>query len=171
MPRPVDGINGLDGVYAICHGDLECGKGLGSTSPLMIHGSSAIDRLFFQTRSAVSEQTTELLQDGSCLLLAHAETIERGALQLYRSVLQFIPRRTALYSTYKDLADGRVTLVRGMDEEWTACHATLWGHTDSVLSASFSPDGGVRRHVVRRPYHTPMGCCHWRMPHDFEGSY
>ena len=86
-----------------------------------------------------------MFYDCERLVVGFFPFISSSALQLYHSVLSFIPQETALAKTYAGEchADTSVGVIRGIADTWDACLGTViarggyWG----VRAVDFSPDG------------------------------
>ncbi|KAL8318521.1 hypothetical protein RB597_005684 [Gaeumannomyces tritici] len=84
----------------------------------------------------------ELLHDLQRFLLANATAIDASPLQIYHSALLFAPERSVIRKLWRiKLPPTCVLLLSPMDLDWNACLQTLEGHSSSVRSVAFSPDG------------------------------
>ena len=75
------------------------------------------------------------------MLRAHSPTIRSSALHLYYSVLPFLPTRCRLFEVYHREVVRCIRVLRGRDEDWNPCLTTLRGHSGTVTSVTFSPNG------------------------------
>ena len=85
-----------------------------------------------------------LFNDCERLIIGFFPSISSSALQLYHSVLSFIPKETALTMTYADeqCADTSIKVVHGTTSLWDACLGTVIAHEGKkVRAVDFSPDG------------------------------
>lgn len=85
-----------------------------------------------------------LLDDCERLVVVYFPAISGSALQLYHSVLSFIPSKTTLARTYANecIAENSVKVFRGMTDFWDACLGTVTAHGGNwVTAVDFSPDG------------------------------
>src|ERR1700731_462349 len=83
----------------------------------------------------------ELLHDGERLIQEFFPAISVSALHVYFTALPFTPSGTEMYKTYHQQTEGAVTLKGGLTNNWSACVQVIEGHSGSVTSVSFSPDG------------------------------
>src|SRR5271170_565199 len=65
--------------------------------------------------------------------------IEKAPLQAYCSALIFAPAKSIVRKQFEDRI--RMQKLPGVLEDWSAQLQTLEGHSDSVRSVAFSPDG------------------------------
>ncbi|KDQ15486.1 hypothetical protein BOTBODRAFT_625188, partial [Botryobasidium botryosum FD-172 SS1] len=84
--------------------------------------------------------TSKLLQLSSWLLALQDIEITSGALKIYAMPLMFTPKNTALCKNYSSQRIGPWKLLNG-NQNWPALLATSTGHTSTVNSVAFSPDG------------------------------
>ena len=85
-----------------------------------------------------------LFNDCERLVIAFFPSISASALQLYHSVLSFIPKETLLAKTYGtgQHADTSVAVIHGIVDSWDACLGTVIAHEgEPVETVDFSPDG------------------------------
>ncbi|KAH7016522.1 uncharacterized protein B0I36DRAFT_225148, partial [Microdochium trichocladiopsis] len=83
------------------------------------------------------------------LLRSFRPAIEGRPLQCYASALVFSPAKSLVRKRFRGESPDWVKCKPEVSERWSACEATLEGHTDSVYSAAFSPDG---RRIVSASY-------------------
>ena len=67
--------------------------------------------------------------------------IEHVPLQLYCSALVFAPGNSIVRKKFKGCIPDWIQLKPKVQAYWNAALQTLEGHTSSVLSVAFSPDG------------------------------
>lgn len=74
-------------------------------------------------------------------VLSHRLAIENAPLQAYASALVFSPTQSLTRQLFQ--SEEPRWLVKGprMENDWNACLTTFGGHSDSVTSVAFSPDG------------------------------
>ncbi|KAL8296208.1 hypothetical protein RB600_001615 [Gaeumannomyces tritici] len=82
-----------------------------------------------------------LLHDLQRFLLANATAIDASPLQIYHSALLFAPERSVIRRLWPIKLATCVSLLSPVDLDWNACLQTLEGHSGSVYSVAFSPDG------------------------------
>ena len=85
-----------------------------------------------------------MFNDCERLVTGFFPSISSSALQLYHSVLSFVPKETALAKTYgaAQHADPSVKVVHGVADSWDACLGTVIAHEgNQVFAVDFSPDG------------------------------
>ena len=85
-----------------------------------------------------------LFNDCERLVIAFFPSISSSALQLYHSVLSFVPKETALTKAYagKQHAVTLVKVIHGVADSWNACLGTVIAHEGKgVCAVDFSPDG------------------------------
>jgi WD40 repeat protein len=75
--------------------------------------------------------------------------IEKAPLQAYSSALIFRPTKSLTRNFFKSEGPGWIDRKPQVEENWDACLATLEGHSGSVSSVAFSPDG---RHIASGSY-------------------
>ncbi|KIJ41765.1 hypothetical protein M422DRAFT_255075 [Sphaerobolus stellatus SS14] len=82
-----------------------------------------------------------LLQDAIKFVRYFAPAIGHSAPHIYISALTFAPQSSILKKTYTPKFNKTMTLQSGQLQYWPAQQAILLGHTSSVWSVAFSPDG------------------------------
>ncbi|KAL8364758.1 hypothetical protein RB595_003843 [Gaeumannomyces hyphopodioides] len=88
-----------------------------------------------------STAMSALLHDLQRFLLANATVIDASPLQIYHSALLFAPKRSVIRKLWPIKLATCVSLLSPVGLDWNACLQTLEGHSDSVNSIAFSPDG------------------------------
>ncbi|KAF3066967.1 hypothetical protein CFAM422_009023 [Trichoderma lentiforme] len=94
----------------------------------------------------IAEQTPRsrvlsLVQDARRFIFRHKLVIDSTPLQLYVSALIFSPLQSEIRNIFKDEEPPWMLLKPAVEAGWDACLQTLEGHSDSVNSVVFSPDG------------------------------
>ena len=74
-------------------------------------------------------------------MLYNRSVIEQAPLQLYCSALIFAPGNSIVRREFKDCIPNWIQLKPKVQAHWNAALQTLEGHTSSVSSVAFSPDG------------------------------
>ncbi|KAH7016527.1 uncharacterized protein B0I36DRAFT_232076, partial [Microdochium trichocladiopsis] len=82
-----------------------------------------------------------IIADVYRLLRGFRPALETRPLQCYASAIVFSPVKSLARKLFRGEAPDWVKCKPELSERWSACEATLEGHTASVLSAAFSPDG------------------------------
>src|SRR5260221_1090140 len=77
------------------------------------------------------------------MLVAHASCIGESAAHVLQSILPILPINALLKQSYTNPLDSHAICTRGLESNWSSCLMTLRGHSDSVKSVAFSPDGGL----------------------------
>jgi WD40 repeat protein len=85
--------------------------------------------------------TRELLNDGCRFVQQCMSVIRSFPMEIYNSMIPFIPRDTALYRTYGGLDVSNVNVISGFKTAWSPTIAVLAGHSDLVYCVAFSADG------------------------------
>ncbi|KAL8299267.1 hypothetical protein RB593_009250 [Gaeumannomyces tritici] len=88
-----------------------------------------------------STAMSALLRDLQRFLLANATVIDVSPLQTYHSALLFAPERSVIRRLQPTKHSTCVLLLSPMNLDWDTCLQTLEGHSSSVFSVAFSPDG------------------------------
>ena len=74
-------------------------------------------------------------------MLLNKPAIEQAPLQIYSSALIFAPRMSLVRKKFQNLIPKWVRKLPKVDNKWSGLLLTLYGHTDWVTSAVFSPCG------------------------------
>src|SRR6266849_6117053 len=85
--------------------------------------------------------TRELFNDGCRFIQQCMSVIRSFPMEIYNSMLPFIPRDTTLSRTYGGLGVSNVNVISGLETAWTPTIAVLAGHSDDVYCVAFSADG------------------------------
>jgi WD40 repeat protein len=81
------------------------------------------------------------LYDAKRFVLYNRLAIEQAPLQLYCSALVFTPGNSIVRRNFEGYIPDWIQLKPKVQAQWNAALQTLEGHTDSVTSVAFSPDG------------------------------
>jgi len=97
--------------------------------------------VFQQKKKPDSVDIIGLLDD--CMHFSHEffTILNISSLQVYHSALTFTPRQSKLWNTYKDKQWFTLNLHNAVPGTWSPCMRVIDGHSDSVFSVAFSPDG------------------------------
>ncbi|USP74162.1 hypothetical protein yc1106_01436 [Curvularia clavata] len=90
-----------------------------------------------------SQSQTELIaliNDAWRFIMHHKSMIKRWPLQIYTSGILFSPKTSIIRDIFKSQAQG-LDVLPDLEHSWSACLQTLEGHSGSVKSVAFSPDG------------------------------
>jgi WD40 repeat protein len=69
--------------------------------------------------------------------------VENYPLQVYASALVFSPANSLIRKSFEDEKPKWITTLSNVEADWGPCLQTLEGHSRSVSSVAFSPDGKV----------------------------
>ncbi|KAH8797812.1 hypothetical protein F5884DRAFT_146537 [Xylogone sp. PMI_703] len=81
------------------------------------------------------------IHDAKRFALYNRTVIEERPLQIYCSALIFAPRKSLIRNQFKKDIPPWLKTKPKMQADWSAVLQTLEGHSDSVTSVAFSPDG------------------------------
>ncbi|KAF1969492.1 hypothetical protein BU23DRAFT_557525 [Bimuria novae-zelandiae CBS 107.79] len=106
-------------------------------------GVQSIRRLLHiaQSQPDKSPRFAGFLKDAEKFVLSHGSIIERAPLQTYGSALVFSPTMSAIRNEQWKERLPFIRNVNGIRDHWSAHQQTLEGHSNSVSSVAFSPDG------------------------------
>ena len=82
-----------------------------------------------------------MIQDAKRFILRFGSIIEKAPLQTYCSALAFSPYKSEIRQRFWHQRHSRIKHVLHGEETWNPSQGTLEGHSDSVSSVAFSPDG------------------------------
>ena len=82
-----------------------------------------------------------LIYDAKRLVLYNRLVIEQAPLQLYCSALVFAPEKSLIRRQFEDYIPLWIQRKSKVQVDWTAALQALEGHSGSVNSVAFSPDG------------------------------
>ena len=91
------------------------------------------------------EKILRFIKDEVKFVENFAGLIGKSTPHLYLSALPFSPCKSVMAKYLVNDFRGITRVTRGLDDDWPTNQHVLQGHTDSVLSVAFSPDG---RHIV-----------------------
>ncbi|OAP55758.1 hypothetical protein AYL99_09910 [Fonsecaea erecta] len=115
---------------------LECLSLLGRTSDSIT--------LIGTLQSLVAEEDSEIstfLRDARRFVLTFHFIISHAPLQVYGSTWHFSPLQSRVRYFFQDQRLLNIDIRGGLPDQWSACLQTLEGHSASVSSVVFSPDG------------------------------
>ncbi|KAI1170278.1 WD40-repeat-containing domain protein [Nemania sp. FL0916] len=84
----------------------------------------------------------EFSKDAYLFFSRHVLIIQQAPLQTYGSALVFAPTLSLVRKQYWQERKPLIDRKRGFKDRWTR-HQTLQGHTDQVISVTFSPDSKI----------------------------
>ncbi|KIM23596.1 hypothetical protein M408DRAFT_332227, partial [Serendipita vermifera MAFF 305830] len=102
-------------------------------------GSSAIQSLIDQLRA--NNQDDHMARDMKKFLAAFGGVILQSVPHIYVSALPFLPRSSAIRKHYIGHYPRTIDILSGGEDNWPAIQNILLGHTSTVQSVAFSPDG------------------------------
>ncbi|RDW58781.1 hypothetical protein BP6252_13257 [Coleophoma cylindrospora] len=88
-----------------------------------------------------TSQVASLVQDGRRFIQYYNHAIQNYPLQIYVSALIFAPARSIIKNLFQNELPKWIITKPRVEENWSAALQTLEGHTDSISSVAFSPDG------------------------------
>lgn len=93
-----------------------------------------------QASSRAPKELRELVYDGERFALEFFTPISLGALHIYHSALPFTARSQLIRQVYH-YESGSAKVLSGLPPSWNPWLFAMHGHSNSVLSVGFSPDG------------------------------
>ncbi|EGZ76068.1 hypothetical protein NEUTE2DRAFT_37003, partial [Neurospora tetrasperma FGSC 2509] len=84
---------------------------------------------------------SKLVWDAYRFTLSYKSIIEQAPLQVYISALIFAPSGSLIKKNFRAEEPEWIRTKPAVELDWNACLQTLEGHSDSVHSVAFSPDG------------------------------
>ncbi|KAI1124256.1 WD40-repeat-containing domain protein [Nemania abortiva] len=102
----------------------------------------SISVLQSRLQSEDSVQVSRFINDALRFARTNILTIQATPLQVY-STLVFTPEKSIIRDTFQNDIPDWISLRPSVDKYWSNCLQTLDGHTDSISSVTFSPDGTV----------------------------
>lgn len=84
---------------------------------------------------------SKFLHDAKRFILKNLQVVEDAPLQIYCSRLVFAPQMTIIRRELEKEIPGYVCLLPQVAETWSPELQSLEGHSESVHSVAFSPDG------------------------------
>ncbi|KAL8409963.1 hypothetical protein RB594_008157 [Gaeumannomyces avenae] len=100
-----------------------------------------LDSLLNMLNPGNSIGVSALLRDLQRFLPKNCTTIDAWPLQIYASALEFAPEKSVIRKLWRRKLPHCISLLSPVDMDWNPCVATLEGHSSSVYSVAFSPDG------------------------------
>ncbi|OCK73088.1 HET-domain-containing protein [Lepidopterella palustris CBS 459.81] len=88
-----------------------------------------------------SAKLLDFIRDAKRFALRNRSILEDAPLQLYSSAIIFAPETSIVRKTFNDHIPRWVTMLSKVQDNWNAVIQTLEGHSGSVTSVAFSPDG------------------------------
>jgi len=82
-----------------------------------------------------------IIQDANRFVLRFGSIIEKAPLQTYCAALAFSPRESEIVRQFWNQRCPRIKRVLHAEETWSPSRGTLEGHSGSVTSVAFSPNG------------------------------
>ncbi|KAI0315268.1 WD40-repeat-containing domain protein [Amylostereum chailletii] len=76
-------------------------------------------------------------------LSVNGMVIAQSAPHIYLSVLPFTPKSCFISSCYLHKSPHSVRIASRQESDWPLVQSVLQGHTDTILSLAFSPDGNI----------------------------
>ncbi|KAK0730886.1 HET-R [Lasiosphaeris hirsuta] len=107
----------------------------------MLEGVIAIRQLELLLERADQRQLTAFVRDAHRFALSYKWIIEQAPLQAYTSALLFAPASSLVKKKFKAEEPSWINIKPIVEADWNSCLQTLEGHSGSVWSVAFSPDG------------------------------
>src|SRR5579871_5186641 len=82
-----------------------------------------------------------MIRDATPFLLRFGSIIEKAPLQTYCAALAFSPQKSVIRRQFWDQRYPYIKSIIRAEETWNPLRGTLEGHSGSVRSVAFSPDG------------------------------
>src|SRR5256885_13668989 len=95
----------------------------------------------FQSSSSTSSQFAIFISDAGKFAVSYGSIIERAPLQAYGAALTFCPTNSEVRKLHWEQRLPFVKKVTGVKHDWDSYRQALEGHSESVRSVAFSPDG------------------------------
>ncbi|KAF7966723.1 hypothetical protein HWV62_37265, partial [Athelia sp. TMB] len=92
-----------------------------------------------------SPELTGVVKDGISFVNVFAPAISESAPHVYTSAVPFAPKDSLISKQYSSKYPSLLRLVSGSLNDWPSALKTIEGHTENVISVSYSPDG---KHIV-----------------------
>ncbi|KAI1772254.1 hypothetical protein F4818DRAFT_180658 [Hypoxylon cercidicola] len=86
---------------------------------------------------------SSVLQDAHRFMEYHQKSIKETPLQIYSSALMFSPSESVIRNLFQVEIPVWIVLKPNVPENWASFQLTLEGHSGSISSVAFSPDGRV----------------------------
>ncbi|RAO72618.1 uncharacterized protein BHQ10_008630 [Talaromyces amestolkiae] len=84
---------------------------------------------------------SEFLHDAKRFVLKNRQIADIAPLQIYFSGLVFTPKMTIIRRQFEEEITDQIYILPEIEDGWSAEMQTLEGHSDSVRSVAFSPNG------------------------------
>src|SRR5947209_7359197 len=82
-----------------------------------------------------------LLNDTKRFILNNRSIIEKAPLQIYSSALIFSPKNSIIRKQFSTQFPTWIKSLPAVEEGWNPCLQILEGHSGTIFSVAFSPDG------------------------------
>ena len=82
-----------------------------------------------------------MIRDAKRFILRFGSIIGKAPLQTYGAALAFSPLKSEIRQQFWNHRHPQIERVLHAEETWNSARGTLEGHSDSVRSVAFSPDG------------------------------
>src|ERR1700722_11828230 len=92
-------------------------------------------------RTKSESRVLAIVQGARRFILYNKWVIENCPLQVYASALVFGPANSLIRRSFEDEKPKWITILSNVESDWGPCLQTLEGHSHSVRSVAFSPDG------------------------------
>ncbi|KAF7970732.1 hypothetical protein HWV62_23188 [Athelia sp. TMB] len=102
------------------------------------------------------QELVEFAKDAISFVNVFAPPISESVPHIYLSALPFAPDSSLISKQYLRRYPGVLQLLSGSLDNWPAALKTIEGHTNTVSSVSYSPDG---RHIVSASWDRSMYIC------------
>ncbi|KAK6810873.1 hypothetical protein RU639_013594 [Aspergillus parasiticus] len=100
-----------------------------------------IDTLMLATWTDIGADISDFLYDAKRFALQNTYIAGIAPLQLYSSGLVFAPAQSIVKQTFFSEIGRQIQRLPVLEDSWSPNLQTLEGHSDSVISVAFSPDG------------------------------
>ena len=97
------------------------------------------------SKKKVQHKFLNAVVDARRFIMENFDLVSHHPHETYSSALVWLPEKSCIRTKYGDKRKNVWKVAIGMRNAWDACEQVLWGHSDWVHSAIFSPDGS---HVV-----------------------
>ncbi|KAF8589857.1 WD40 repeat-like protein [Ramaria rubella] len=96
---------------------------------------------WYKSFSNKDEQFLQLLYDSQRFVQEFQIPISLSALHVYYSALPFTPEGTILFGHFQNNLNDSVKVLSGKNHKWSPCLQVFEGHSGTVNSVLFTPDG------------------------------
>ncbi|RDW68629.1 hypothetical protein BP5796_09286 [Coleophoma crateriformis] len=100
-----------------------------------------LETIIQQLQSESNNNLESFIRDAIRFFLWCRPAVEEAPLQLYNSALLFAPLNSDIRKQFTKEIPKWVQIIPRLQNHWSQCLQTLEGHSDSVTSVAFSPDG------------------------------